>query len=115
MGAPAAPARRLSAPRIPPVASADFDPIVQQILAPQRRPEEFGGGQQPVFNVFRTLAAYPALMKRMSPWGNHLLFKSSGRFQTAAKGEKFLVLQDAASPDVARVHVLTGWQRELPQ
>ena len=32
-----------------------------------------------------------------------------------AKGEKFLVLQDAASPDVARVHVLTGWQRELPQ
>ena len=49
------------------------------------------------------------------PGTPHLLFKSSGRFQAAAKGEKFLVLQDAASPDVARVHVLTGWQRELPQ
>ena len=44
-----------------------------------------------------------------------LLFKSSGRFEPAAMGEKFLVLQDVASPDVARVHVLTGWQRQLPE
>ena len=44
-----------------------------------------------------------------------MLFKSSGHFEPAAMGEKFLVLRDAASPDVARVHVLIGWQRELPQ
>jgi eukaryotic-like serine/threonine-protein kinase len=49
------------------------------------------------------------------PGTPHVLFKSSGRFQSAARGEKFVVLQDAASPDGARVHVLIGWQRELPQ
>jgi len=43
-----------------------------------------------------------------------LLFKSSGRFEPAAMGEKFLVFQDAASPDMPRVHVLTGWQRKVP-
>lgn len=68
---------RLKHPRIPPVEPWDFDPVVQQILDPGKRPPAFGEGEQPVYNVFRTLANYPALMKRMSPWGNHLLFKSS--------------------------------------
>ena len=49
------------------------------------------------------------------PGAPHVLFKSSGRFEPAAMGEKFLVLQDAAGPDVARVHVLIGWQQELPR
>jgi eukaryotic-like serine/threonine-protein kinase len=49
------------------------------------------------------------------PGTPRVLFKSSGHFEPAAMGEKFLVLRDAASPDVARVHVLIGWQRELPQ
>ena len=44
-----------------------------------------------------------------------LLFKSAGRFEAAATGEKFLVLQQAASPDATSVHVLVGWQRELRQ
>ena len=43
----------------------------------KRRPPEFGEQEQPVFNVFRTLAHYPALMRRLAPWGNHVLFKSS--------------------------------------
>jgi Tol biopolymer transport system component/tRNA A-37 threonylcarbamoyl transferase component Bud32 len=49
------------------------------------------------------------------PGTPRVLFKSSGRFEPAATGEKFLVLQDAATPDVARVHVLTGWQRTPPE
>jgi len=44
-----------------------------------------------------------------------VLFRSSGRFEPAAMGEKFLVLHDAASQDVARVHVLTGWQQKPPE
>lgn len=70
-------ASALSEPRIAPVEPQNFDPIVQQILDPGKRPAAFGEGEQPIYNVFRTLANYPALMKRMSPWGNHLLFKSS--------------------------------------
>ena len=36
---------------------------------------------------------------------------------TPAERERLeaLVLQDAAGPDVARVHVLIGWQQELPR
>ncbi len=67
----------LGKPRISPLDPKDFDPVVQQILDPGRRPDAFGQEAAPVYNVFRTLAVYPALMKRMSPWGNHLLFKSS--------------------------------------
>ncbi|MBL8771354.1 MAG: carboxymuconolactone decarboxylase family protein [Phenylobacterium sp.] len=70
-------APRLSRPRLAPLDPPDWDPAVHQILDPGRRPDEFGDPAQPVFNVFRTLANYPAQMKRMSPWGNHLLFKSS--------------------------------------
>jgi Tol biopolymer transport system component len=46
------------------------------------------------------------------PGRPRVLFRSSGRFEPAAMGQKFLVLQDAASPDVARVHLLTGWQQK---
>jgi serine/threonine protein kinase len=49
------------------------------------------------------------------PGTPHVLFKSSGRFESAAMGDKFLVLQVTANPDVSRVHVLIGWQREPRQ
>jgi 4-carboxymuconolactone decarboxylase len=65
-----APAPRLPSPRIAPIEPRDFDPAVREALGPM--PDG-----QPVYNVLRTLAAYPALVKRLAPWGNHLLFKSS--------------------------------------
>ena len=40
------------------------------------------------------------------------LFKSTGRFETSAAGDRFLVLQDADSQDPTLAHVLTGWQRD---
>lgn len=62
-------------PRIRPVEKAEWDERVRELLT-RNRPKEFGGEDQPVFNVFKTLANYPELMKRLSPWGNHVLFKS---------------------------------------
>jgi alkylhydroperoxidase family enzyme len=67
---------RLAQPRVPPLEAEQWDPAVTELLT-RGRPPEFGDGEQPVFNVFKTLANYPALMRRLAPWGNHVLFKSS--------------------------------------
>ncbi|QGN55493.1 carboxymuconolactone decarboxylase family protein [Novosphingobium sp. Gsoil 351] len=67
---------RLAQPRVPPLEPHQWDPAVGELLT-RGRPPEFGDGDQPVFNVFKTLAHYPAAMRRLAPWGNHVLFKSS--------------------------------------
>jgi 4-carboxymuconolactone decarboxylase len=69
-------APRLTSPRLAPAEPDVWDDKVRELLV-KKRPEEFGAAEQPVFNVFKTLANYPALMKRLAPWGNHVLFKSS--------------------------------------
>lgn len=66
---------RLRMPRLPPLDPAAFDETMRTVLAP--RPAAYGGPDAPVFNVFRTMAHHSALAKRMSPWGGHVLFKSS--------------------------------------
>ena len=69
-------APHLEQPRVRPLEPEQWDPAVKELLT-RGRPPEFGEGEQPVFNVFKTLANYPALMRRLAPWGNHVLFKSS--------------------------------------
>jgi 4-carboxymuconolactone decarboxylase len=69
-------APRTEQARLKPVAPEDFDPVVTELLG-RTRPKEFGQTEQPIFNIFKTLANYPELMKRLAPWGNHVLFKSS--------------------------------------
>jgi alkylhydroperoxidase family enzyme len=68
---------RLTAPRIAPVEPADWDETVRAVLAPDRRPPAFGEPEAPVFNVFKTMANDPKLIKRISEWGGHVLFKTS--------------------------------------
>lgn len=64
--------------RLEPVAPEDFDPDVREALGgPAGRPKEFGTDTAPVFDLFRVLANYPKLMKRLGVWGNHVLLKSS--------------------------------------
>jgi 4-carboxymuconolactone decarboxylase len=69
-------AHRTAAARVLPLEAEHWHPLVQEILT-RGKPVEFGAQQQPVFNIFKTLANYPNLMKRLAPWGNHVLFKSS--------------------------------------
>lgn len=67
---------RTTTARIAPLEADRWHPLVQEMLT-RAKPVEFGAQEQPVFNVFKTLANYPSLMKRLAPWGNHVLFKSS--------------------------------------
>ncbi|HEY3887739.1 MAG TPA: carboxymuconolactone decarboxylase family protein [Caulobacteraceae bacterium] len=71
------PQTRPAGPRIAPLEPEAWDSVVREILAPEKRPAAYGEPEQPVFNVFKTMANYPALMKRIAPWGSHVLFKSS--------------------------------------
>jgi 4-carboxymuconolactone decarboxylase len=57
-------------PRIAPLEAAEWDEEQREILAPMNR-----GGR--VYNIFKTLVRYPKLLKRWSPFGSHVLFKSS--------------------------------------
>jgi 4-carboxymuconolactone decarboxylase len=68
---------RPAAPRIRPLEPDAWDGVVREILAPEKRPAAYGEAAQPVFNVFKTMANHPALMKHIAPWGSHVLFKSS--------------------------------------
>jgi Tol biopolymer transport system component len=47
----------------------------------------------------------------LEPGTPRTLFTATGRFEPAAPGDRFLVLQQAES-QASAVHVLTGWQRE---
>lgn len=64
------PEPRLSAPRIPPVEPESWEPSVTALVG---APE---GGSK-VLNALKTLAGYPDLLRRMSPWGGHLFLKTS--------------------------------------
>ena len=61
---------RLNEPRIAPLDEASWSEDVRKLLEPN---VERGN----VFNIFRTLAHYPGLMRRWMVFANHVLFKSS--------------------------------------
>jgi alkylhydroperoxidase family enzyme len=61
---------RLSSPRVTPLDEKDWSDEARAELG--RMAE---GGR--VFNIFKTLARYPKLLKRWLPFANHILFKSS--------------------------------------
>ena len=61
---------RMSVPRIAPLADNELSAEAEEQLQPMRRGDR-------VFNIFRTLAHYPALMKRWLVFANHVLYKST--------------------------------------
>lgn len=67
---------RLATPRIGPLEPEQWDPkLREQLLG--NRPAEMGESATPVFNIFKTLANYPALASAFGRWGNQILFKST--------------------------------------
>lgn len=71
---------RLKAPRVAPLEADEWNDEVREIMAPFV-------GQGRVFNIFRTLAHHPDLMRRWLVFGNHILGKS-----TLAPRERELVI-----------------------
>src|SRR5262245_1513902 len=61
---------RLTSPRIPPLDERDWPEETRETLG---KTAESGR----VFNVFKTLARHPKLLKRWLVFANHVLFKSS--------------------------------------
>src|SRR5215470_4048842 len=61
---------RLTQPRIPPLPSSEWSSDVQEMMATLKR-----DGQ--VFNIFRTLARHPGLLRRWLVFANHVLAKST--------------------------------------
>lgn len=61
---------RLAAPRVTPLDETDWSEEAREMLG---RTAESGR----VFNIFRTLARHPKLLKRWLPFANHILFKST--------------------------------------
>lgn len=61
---------KLDAPRLKPIPQADWSDEVQKILRPNVE-------QGSVFNIFKTLAHHPDLLRRWLVFGNHVLFKST--------------------------------------
>jgi 4-carboxymuconolactone decarboxylase len=61
---------RLAFPRITPLEEKDWSPEARTELG---RMAEAGR----VYNIFKTLARYPKLLKRWLPFANHVLFKSA--------------------------------------
>ena len=61
---------RLASPRITPLEEKDWSPDARAELG---RLAESGR----VYNIFKTLARYPKLLKRWLPFANHVLFKSA--------------------------------------
>jgi 4-carboxymuconolactone decarboxylase len=76
---------RLRKPRIEPLAEAEWDGEVRELLEPTRG--GVGGGA--VLNIFRTIARHPKLMKRWNVFGNHVLFKST----LPARDREILILR----------------------
>lgn len=64
---------RLSEPRVAPIEPEDWDEQTREILEPMRAMSDDGR----VFNIFRTLAHHPDLMRRWLVFGNHVLGKST--------------------------------------
>lgn len=61
---------RLTSPRVTPLDEKDWSDEARAELGRMA-----DGGR--VFNIFKTLARYPKLLKRWLPFANHILFKSS--------------------------------------
>ena len=61
---------RLAAPRITPLEESDWSDEARAELGRMA-----DGGRS--YNIFRTLARYPKLLKRWMPFANHVLFKSA--------------------------------------
>ncbi len=61
---------KLNKPRLEPLEAEQWSETVQQILKPMVERGE-------VFNIFKTLAHHPDLMRRWLVFGNHVLFKST--------------------------------------
>ena len=62
---------RLSEPRVQPLSLDELSDDALKSLGRER------GGEQPVLNIFATLAHHPKLMKRWLVFGNHVLSKST--------------------------------------
>jgi alkylhydroperoxidase family enzyme len=67
-----------------PLDETEWSAEQRELLAPMGRTGR-------VYNIFRTLARYPKLLKRWLPLGNHLLFKSS----LSARDRELLILRTA--------------------
>ncbi len=63
---------RLDKPRLEPLGKAGWDDDVREIFDKNGDRDE-----NDVFNIFKTLAHHPKLMKRWMPFANHILFKST--------------------------------------
>ena len=63
---------RLDKPRLEPLGKADWSEEVRQTFDKNGDRDE-----NDVFNIFKTLAHHPKLMKRWMPFANHILFKST--------------------------------------
>jgi alkylhydroperoxidase family enzyme len=61
---------KLDKPRLEPLEADQWNEAVRQILKPMIERGE-------VFNIFKTLAHHPDLMRRWLVFGNHILFKST--------------------------------------
>jgi alkylhydroperoxidase family enzyme len=68
---------RLTSPRIAPLEPEDWSESMRRMFAPERKPAAYGEKDDPVFNVFKTMANFPEIVERMATWGGHVLFKSS--------------------------------------
>jgi 4-carboxymuconolactone decarboxylase len=75
---------RPSQPRVMPLEEKDWSAEQRELLAPMNRDGR-------VYNIFKTLARHPKLLKRWLPLGNHLLFKSS----LAPRDRELLILRTA--------------------
>ena len=75
---------RLNEPRIPPLDESDWEDEVVELL---RAVEESGE----VYNILKTLAHHPKLLKRWRVFANHVLFKSS----LPAREREILILRVA--------------------
>ena len=73
---------RLTTPRVAPLDEADWNDEVREIMQPFVK-------QGRVFNIFRTLANHPELMRRWMVFANHILAKSS----LGARDREILILR----------------------
>ncbi len=73
---------KLAKPRLAPLREDQWSDEVRQILKPMIE-------QGLVFNIFKTLAHHPNLMRRWLVFGNHVLFKST----LSARERELLILR----------------------
>ncbi len=78
---------RLSRPRVAPLDPSDFSAETTELMARFGGEKSPGGGR--ILNIFRTLAHHPALLKRWTVFGNHVLFKST----LPARDREILILR----------------------